>query len=117
MNVVGHETEGMETYMKFVSIPRKAFVVHLVVLRGDESFLLVVATHDNVVQNARSKKPRTASHGSNITDSLRLSIYTGLTPVSAHQPQDMGVHLGKGARGKGAPYRFRRNGPVMDLLG
>ena len=80
MNVVGHETEGMETYMKFVSIPCKAIVVHLVVLRGEEGLLLVVATHDDVVQNARSKKPRTASHGSNITDSLRLSIYPGLTP-------------------------------------
>lgn len=80
MNVVGHETEGMEAYMKFVSIPRKAFVVHLVVLRGDESFLLVVATYDDVVQNARNKKSRTASHGSNITDLLRLSIYPGLTP-------------------------------------
>ena len=79
MNVVGHETEGMETYMKLVSIPRKAIVVHVVVLRGDESFLLVVATHDDVVQNARNKKSRTASHGSNITDLLRLSIYPGLT--------------------------------------
>ncbi len=80
MNVVGHEAEGMETYMEFVSIPCKAIVVHLVVLRGDESFLLMVATHDDVVQNARSKKPRTASHGSNITNLLRLSIYPGLTP-------------------------------------
>lgn len=78
--MVRHESESIETYMKFVSIPRKAIVVHLVVLRGDESFLLVVATHDDVVQNARSKKPRTASHGSNITNLLRLSIYQGLTP-------------------------------------
>ncbi len=78
--MVGHESESIETYMKFVSIPRKAIVVHLVVLRGDESFLLVVATHDDVVQNAWSKKSRTASHGSNITDLLRLSIYPGLTP-------------------------------------
>ncbi len=86
MNVIGHETKGMETYMKFVSIPCKAIVVHLVVLRGEKSFLLVVTTHDDVVQNARSKKPRTASHGSNITILLRLSIDPGLTPLDLVLP-------------------------------
>ncbi len=54
MNVVGHEAEGMETYMEFVSIPCKAIVVYLGALRRDESFLLMVATHDDVVQITRS---------------------------------------------------------------
>ncbi len=48
--------------MKFVLVPRKAFTVNFVVLRGEEGFLFVVATDNHVVQNAWGEKPRTASH-------------------------------------------------------
>ena len=62
MDMIGHETVGVQADFVLLAVAGKPFEVRLVIPPGAEGFLAVVAAHDDVVEKAGGKKPRTTSH-------------------------------------------------------
>jgi len=62
MDVVRHETVGVQADFVLLAVACKSFEVRFVVAPGAEGFLAVVAAHDDVVEKAGGKEARTTGH-------------------------------------------------------
>jgi hypothetical protein len=62
MDVVRHETVGVQADFVLLPVPAKPFKVGFIVPPSTEGFLPVIAAHDDVVEKAGGKEARTTGH-------------------------------------------------------
>jgi hypothetical protein len=81
MHMIGHETVRIYGHPITLPVPGESLKVDPVVAVSEKGLLSLIAAHDDMVKQARSKDPRAARHAdSDIISNLELSRVKGLTP-------------------------------------
>ena len=62
MDMVGHETIGMDGVTELPSVAPKPFEIRLVIGATEKSLSPLIAADDNVIEQPRGKQSRSARH-------------------------------------------------------
>ena len=55
MDVIGHQTVGVQCIVVFLAIPCQSFDISLIIAVGREGLLALVASHNHVIENPRGE--------------------------------------------------------------
>jgi hypothetical protein len=55
MDVIGHQTVGVQHIVVFFAIPRQPFQLGLIITVGGENLLPLVASHNHVIEKPRGE--------------------------------------------------------------